>query len=99
MEENKNNISVIKIGLLGNTTVGKTAILNSIMSLEFNEDMLMTIGSVKLEMKFKLKNDKDIKLVFWDVCGAERQRPIAMKCMRSVQGIILIFNFTQKKKF
>ena len=99
MEENKNNISAIKIGLLGTTTVGKTAIVNSIMGLEFNEDMLMTIGSYKLEKEFKLKNDKNIKLVFWDVCGAERQRPIAMNYMKSAQGIILIFDFTQKKSF
>ena len=99
MKEDIVKISAIKIGLLGDTTVGKTAIVNSIMGMEFNPDMLMTIGYDKLEKKFKLKNNEDIKLIIYDICGAERQRCSAMKSIKSVQGIILIFDLTNKKSF
>ena len=67
------------------------------MGLEFNPDMLMTIGTDKLEIKFKLKNNEDIKLIIWDVCGTERQRSTAMKSISSFQGIILFFNLANKK--
>ena len=99
MKENKNKISVIKIGLLGDTAVGKTAIINSIFGVEFNLQMIMTIGTEKLQTKFKLKNNEDIKLVIWDSGGDERGRHIAMKCMKTVHGIMLIFDFTKKKSF
>ena len=99
MEGNKNIITSLSIGLLGDSTVGKTAIVQSIMNIEFNEDMLATIGSEKSERRFKLKNNKEIKLVFWDNSGNERFRAIGLKSMKFAQGIMLIFDLTQKRSF
>ena len=69
------------------------------MGLEFIPEMIMTIGSDKKEMKFKLKNNEDIKLYIWDVCGAERQRIIAINHMKAIHGIMLVFDFTIKTSF
>ena len=99
MEGNKNIITSLSIGLLGDSTVGKTAIVQSIMNIEFSKDMLVTIGSEKLERRFKLKNNKEIKLVFWDNSGNERFRAIGLKSMKFAQGIMLIFDLTQKRSF
>ena len=60
MEDKKINLSAIKVGLLGDSSVGKTAICNSLMNIEFAEDMLSTIGSDRLETKFPLKNGQNI---------------------------------------
>ena len=54
MKEDKIKIKAIKIGLLGHDAVGKTAIARSLLNLEFNEDILATIGIDKLETKFSL---------------------------------------------
>lgn len=43
------------MGFLGDSAAGKTPIVNSIMGLEFKKDLLATIGSQKIERKFKLK--------------------------------------------
>ena len=99
MEENKIKISGIKIELLGDTEVGKTATMNSILGLEFKNEMIMTIGTDKSQTKFKLKNNEDIKLVIRDTSGDEFRRSIAMHCMKAVHGIMLIFDFTIKKSF
>lgn len=99
MEGNKNIITSLSIGLLGDSTVGKTAIVQSIMNIEFSKDMLATIGSEKLERRFKLKNNKEIKLVFQDNSGNERFRAIGLKSMKFAQGIMLIFDLTQKRSF
>ena len=99
MEGNKNIITSLSIGLLGDSKVGKTAIVQSIMNIEFSKDMLATIGSEKSERRFKLKNNKEIKLVFWDNSGNERFRAIGLKSMKFAQGIMLIFNLTQKRSF
>ena len=101
MKKDKTKIAAIKIGLLGDTAVGKSAIVNSILGLEFskNEDLLATIGTEKSEIKFKLKNNEDIKLVLWDVSGTERSRSNILKSLKGVQGIMLFFDITKKESF
>ena len=98
---NGENISIttIKIGLLGDSSVGKTAICNSFLNMEFNDDMLSTIGLEKLETKYKLHDGNTIKLILWDTAGQERFRSIALKSIKAVQGIIIVFDLTKKKSF
>ena len=53
MTDKKISLKAIKIGLLGDSTVGKTAICNTFIGLEFKEESISTIGSEKYEKKFK----------------------------------------------
>ena len=93
------NLSAIKIALLGDSKVGKTAICNSFMKLEFSQDMLSTIGQEKIERKYNLKNGKEIKLVIWDTAGQERFHSIAIKALKSAQGVIIVYDVTKKETF
>ena len=61
--------------------------------------MLSTIGSDKLETKFNLKNGNEIKLILWDTAGQERFRSVALKAIKAVQGIVLVFDVTKKSSF
>ena len=99
MAEDKISLKVVKLALLGDSSVGKTALCNSLMNLEFSEDALASIGIDKLETKFPLKNGKEIKLILWDTAGQERFRSMALKTLRAVQGIVVVFDVTQKKTF
>ena len=98
---NGENISIttIKIGLLGDSSVGKTAICNSFLNMEFSSDIISTIGLEKLETKFKLDDGNTIKLILWDTAGQERFRSIALKSIKAVQGIVIVFDLTNKKSF
>lgn len=98
-DEKKINLKALKIGLLGDTTVGKTAICNSLLNIEFNQDMLSTIGSDKLETKFSLENGKEIKLIIFDIAGGERFRSTALQVLREKHGFILVFDVTKKSSF
>ena len=99
MADQKINLSAIKIGLLGDSSVGKTAICNALMNVEFAEDMLSTIGSDKLETKFTLKNGNTIKLVLWDTAGQERFRSVALSALKAAQGVVVVFDVTKKLTF
>ena len=99
METKTTELGVIKLGLLGDSNVGKTSICNRYIGNEFREDMIATIGADKFEKKITLKNCKTIKLIFWDTVRQERFRSAAYKALRSVQGIILVFNLTCKSTF
>ena len=99
MSENKPNLSVIRIGLLGDSTVGKTAICNSFMNIEFNPDTLTTIGHDKLEKKYKLSDGKEMKILLLDTAGEERFKAIATKALKAVHGVIVVFDVTIPKTF
>ena len=91
--------NVIKIGMLGDSRVGKTAICNTFMNIEFEDNNLSTIGMEKLESQIKLKNGEEIKLVIWDTAGQERFHSLALKTIRTVQGVVVVFDFTCRKSF
>ena len=99
MAENKISLKVVKLALLGDTTVGKTAICHSMLNLHFAEDHLSTIGQDKLETKFALKNGTEIKLVLWDTAGQERFHSMALKTLKAVQGVIVVFDVSIKRTF
>ena len=99
MSENNIEATVIKIGLLGDGKVGKSAICNRFLGLEFNIDIMTTIGSEKFEKKINLKNGKEIRLILWDTAGQERFRSAALRTIKFVQGIVLVFDVSDKKSF
>ena len=98
MEDNINELTLIRIGFLGDTLVGKSAIIKFIIGQEFNEDISLMLSD-KHEIKFKVKNNKEIKLYIFDYLGQERYRSNALTFMKSVQGIILTFDLTQRESF
>ena len=98
MSENKIKLKTIRIGFMGDTIVGKTAIINYILGQEFTEDMMTSLANI-YETKFKLKNNEEIKLIIFDNGGQERFRSNTFNFMKSVHGIILTFDFTSRNSF
>ena len=95
----KINRKALKLGIFGDSAVGKTSIVNSFLNLEFNRDMVATIGTDKSEAKLKLNNGSDIKLFFFDSGGAERFHSVSITMVKRVQGGILVFDVTSKNSF
>ena len=95
----KIDFSKIRIGFLGDAEVGKTSIIKSLIEREFDSDCLPTVGQDKYEKKECLDNGKEIKLTIWDTSGQERFRSIALKTIKHIDGIVLVFDVTNKKSF
>ena len=99
MAEEKISLKVVKLALLGDSAVGKTALCHALLNLDFSEDALASIGIDRLETKYPLKNGKEIKLILWDTAGQERFRSMAKQTLRAVQGIVVVFDVTAKRTF
>ncbi len=99
MSENNIEITALKLGLLGDSAVGKTCICQAFLGLEFKDDTISTIGMEKMDKKITLSDQKEIKIILWDTAGEERFRAAALKAIRTVQGIALVFDVTSKKSF
>ena len=89
----------LRIGIVGDTKVGKTSIVNSFLDQEFSLDLPETIGSERFNTNFNLNNDKEIKLIIWDTSGVERYRAFALNTMKGIHGGIIVFDVTSKKSF
>jgi len=101
---NKNNKDKIKrtyisLATLGNSNVGKTNIINNFLGLQFTEKNLTTIG---IDFKIKnviLENNSKLKVKIWDTAGQERFRSMAFNFLKNIQGILLIYDLTDKSSF
>ena len=47
----------------------------------------------------KIKNGEEIKVIIWDTAGQERFRSISLKTIKTVQGVIVVFDLMNKKSF
>ena len=99
MSEVKIKRKAIKIGILGDSCVGKTQICYTLMNIEYDQNVLATIGVDKLETYLKLINGEEIKLILWDTTGVERFHSIALKSLKTANGAIIVFDLTQRKSF
>ena len=99
MADDNVSLKAIKIGLLGDSMVGKSTIVTKFINLDYTENLLATIGSDKYDTKFKLENGETIKLIIWDTAGQERFRSMALQALKAVHGIILVFDLTNRDSF
>ena len=89
---------VLKIIILGSSEVGKTCILNRYFNNEFKENSLSTIG-IDFQTKFFKFEDKKIKVNYTDTAGQEKFRAISINYLKSTNGVILVFDITNKESF
>ena len=99
MNEDKIKIKAIKISLLGDSSVGKTAICYSFLNIEFGEGAILTVGIDKLDSNFTLKNNQKIKLIIWDTAGQERFQSLALRTLKTSHGVILVFDVSNRNSF
>ena len=98
-ETEKKTAYVFKIILIGSIAVGKTSILTRYISNEFEEEHKCTI---KIEFKAKLININNMvqaKLIIWDTCGDEKFKAITRQYYRDADGILLVYDITNRDSF
>ena len=99
LSSTSSEIKAIRILLLGDNIVGKTAIIHSILNLEFTESIMPTLGIERFQTKFTLKNGNIIKISFNDTAGGERFRSVELKKLQYSDCIVLVFDVTNRKSF
>ena len=66
---------MLKIVLVGESNVGKTALLTRFSDDTFSESFISTVG-VDFKVRTLALNGKVVKLQIWDTAGQERYRAI-----------------------
>ena len=94
--------SIIKLGTLGESKVGKTNISNVFMGNKFDEEELSTIGVGNLIKKIEISDNekkKTISLKIWDTAGQERFRAVATQYIKSCDGLLIVYAINDRKSF
>ena len=98
MTDGKEADIIIKLLLLGDSSVGKTSILTNYNEDKFEQDAIGTIGVAYVYKIISYKNMK-IKLQIWDTSGEERFRTITKNFYRNADGLFLVFDLTRESTF
>lgn len=88
----------VKIVLLGESTVGKTSIINVVHGGGYVQDQPTTIGACFYIKKMKFDN-VTVKLHIWDTAGQERFRSLAPMYYRDAQYALLVYAVNNADSF
>ena len=86
----------LKVIILGASTVGKTSIFLRYFNNEFSHGTLTTLG-VDFKTKFFKFENKKLKINYIDTAGQEKFKSISENYLKGTDGVILVFDLTNKE--
>ena len=105
--EGTSSVMNYKFALLGDSMVGKTSIFKKISCGDFYPQSIATIGTdkrtmdyndIEIEIDGKIEK-KNFSVSLFDTAGQERFRSITKNYIKGSDGIILIYDITNRESF
>lgn len=94
----ENNEMMIKILILGESSVGKSCLLMRFADNSFSSTFMSTIG-----IDFKIKkveiDGQSVRLQLWDTAGQEKFRTITRSYYRGAHGIMVVYDVSNRDSF
>jgi len=92
--------TLLKICIIGDSSVGKTNVIFKFIEGQFSPLHVATIG---FDYKSKIitlpTSKKKVKLQIWDTAGQEKYMSMNKSLFQRVQGIILMYDITNRETF
>ena len=99
MSEDNNELKKLTIFTLGDCAVGKSSFISKYIHNTFSENHLTTIGIDFITKDYRLPNEKEIKLFFYDTAGQEKYRSLSFNLIKSADGIFLMYDISERVTF
>ena len=98
--KNKKNkkYNKIRIITLGETSVGKTSIIKRYIDNIYEDYKTGTIGIEYFTKDLKLENE-EYHIIFCDTAGQEKFNAISSNFIKNAEGILLMYDITNKNSF
>eukprot|EP00475_Leptophrys_vorax_P025038 TRINITY_DN3490_c0_g2_i7.p1 TRINITY_DN3490_c0_g2~~TRINITY_DN3490_c0_g2_i7.p1 ORF type:complete len:200 (-),score=32.96 TRINITY_DN3490_c0_g2_i7:44-643(-) len=84
--------------VVGDSGVGKTALLQRFTTNEFNADCNSTIG-IDYKTKTIETRGRTIRLQIWDAAGQEKYHAITKAYFRGARGVLVVYDSTNEESF
>ncbi len=89
---------LIKIVVVGNSSVGKSNLVKRFIEDCFNENQKTTIGFDFISKDIVIR-DHPIKVQLWDTAGQEKYRAVTITPFKLANGIVVVYDVTCRKSF
>merc|ERR1712029_762652 len=91
-------LTTLKLLIIGESGVGKSSLLLRFTDDAFDAEQAATIG-VDFKVKTITINGDKVKLAIWDTAGQERFRTLTPSYYRGGQGVIVVYDVTNRDSF
>ena len=95
---NNDEIFIVKLLVVGDSEVGKSNII-----YRYTKEQFSTINASSAGFEYNVKEleitDKKILVQLWDSAGQEKYRTITKNLFTRVQGIIIVYDITNRSSF
>jgi len=92
------NSALLKVVLLGESSVGKTALMKMYCEKKFDKPYQATIGADFLTKEMAV-GEKAITMQIWDTAGQERFKSLVCRFYRGADACILVYDITNAQSF
>uniref|UniRef100_A0A3B5LH09 EF-hand domain-containing protein n=1 Tax=Xiphophorus couchianus TaxID=32473 RepID=A0A3B5LH09_9TELE len=89
---------LFKVVLVGNSSVGKTSLLQRFCDDRFHPGTCATVG-IDYSVKTITVDNSQVALQLWDTAGQERYRSITKQFFRKADGVIVMYDVTTEQSF
>ena len=89
---------LIKILIIGDSTVGKTNFIKKYVEDKFNESYFASTGIDLVTTSIKIEG-KSFKIQIWDTAGQEKYRSMTKNLFLKTQGIVILFDISNENSF
>jgi len=86
----------VKVGMMGESTAGKTSLMVKYIEGKFDEDYIETLGVNFMEKTIKLKN-VTVTLSVWDLGGQQEYKTLMPLVCRDAKVFLFVFDLTRKR--
>merc|ERR1712023_610028 len=89
---------LLKVIILGDSSVGKTSLMNQYVNKKFNTQYKATIGADFLTKEVSLE-ERVVTMQIWDTAGQERFQSLGVAFYRGADCCVLVYDVNVAKTF
>lgn len=88
----------VKLIIIGDSSVGKTCILNRYIKNGYDDKKGATVGADIITKKVNV-NSQEITALIWDTAGQEKYQSVTASFYRNTDGGMIVFDITSSDSF
>ena len=88
----------IKLVLVGDSNVGKTAMIKRYINNCYKDEHMSTVG-IDFYVKYVNIEGEKIKINLWDTAGQERFKTVTSAIYRKADGVVLVYDLSNQDSF
>ena len=89
---------IFKIIIIGNSSTGKTKIIERYLTNNFEDNSQPTLGFETHNKEFQIEQDK-ITAQIWDTAGQEKFGSLTASYYKNAKGALVVYDITDKASF